>query len=356
LGSLFAAASSADLSGARGLATMRAARGLRAGVLLAMGLWALASLAQLPPLDGRTPPERASGPLLALALPAIVLYAVSAGRYVGFWTRRPAVMLLGMAAAFVLLAEAMVAVAYARNWHATWWEWHLLMLTAFGLVAWSAQAQWHEERFAALYLDETVAGTREMSILFADLAGFTSFSEGHDPQDVTAMLNTYFQVAVPAVVQRHGGDIDRIIGDAVMVTFNRRGDQPDHAPRAAAAALALQEETSRVAAEHPDWPRFRVGVNTGEVSVSLLGAEGGRTHTVIGDTVNVASRLEGKAPVGGVAVGPGTAAQLPGARLEPLHAVELKGKATPVDAYRLVSLGDGPQPPAQRTRGRHRTA
>jgi class 3 adenylate cyclase len=183
-----------------------------------------------------------------------------------------------------------------------------------------------------------------MSIVFADLQGFTTYSETHDPQSVTAMLNAYFDVAIPPVVGRFGGDIDRIIGDALMVTFNRRGDQPDHARRAAAAALTLQEVTARVAEQHPDWPRFRVGVNSGEVSVSLLGAEGGRTHTVIGDTVNIASRLEGKAPVGGVAVSEDTLARLPGARTKPLGELALKGKAEPVKAYQLISLGTGNAP------------
>ena len=139
-------------------------------------------------------------------------------------------------------------------------------------------------------------------------------------------------------MEAFGGDIDRIIGDAIMATFNRRGDQPDHAGRAAGAALALQETTARVAAEHPGWPRFRVGINSGEVSLSVLGAGGGRTHTVIGDTVNVASRLEAKAPVGGIAIGPATRALLPGAVTEPLGALELKGKAEPIDAYVLISL------------------
>ena len=247
-------------------------------------------------------------------------------------------MPLAMAAAFALLAEAMVAIVVAPNWHLSWWEWHVLMLLAFALVAWGAQQQWHEERFAELYLDQTVSGSREMSILFADLQGFTSWSEAHDPREVTAMLNTYFEVAIPPVVQAFGGDIDRIIGDAIMATFNRRGDQPDHAQRAAAAALAMQEATSRVAAEHPGWPRFRVGVNSGEVSLSLLGAGGGRTHTVIGDTVNVASRLEAKAPVGGVAIGASTLALLPDAVTEPLGPLELKGKAQPVEAHVLHSL------------------
>ncbi|HET7722864.1 MAG TPA: adenylate/guanylate cyclase domain-containing protein, partial [Acidimicrobiales bacterium] len=289
-----------------------------------------------------TAPERVSGPFGALALLAIALYAWGALRYVDLWRRRGGLMPLAMAAALVLLGEAMVAVVFAPNWHLSWWEWHVLMLLAFGLVAWGAQRQWHEERFADLYLDQTVSGSREMSILFADLQGFTSWSESHEPHEVTAMLNTYFEVAIPPVVQAHGGDIDRIIGDAIMATFNRRGDQPDHAQRAAAAALALQETTARVAARHPGWPRFRVGVNSGEVSVSVLGAGGGRTHTVIGDTVNVASRLEAKAPVGGVAIGPGTLALLPEAVTEPLGPLALKGKAEPTEAYVLLSLDAEP--------------
>ena len=95
-----------------------------------------------------------------------------------------------------------------------------------------------------------------------------------------------------------------------------------------------------MAQEHPSWPRFRVGINSGQVSVSLLGTAGGRTHTVIGDTVNTASRLEGKAPAGGVAIGPGTKAQLPEAHTTSLGVLDLKGKAEPVEAHLLISLGD----------------
>src|SRR5262245_57337090 len=140
-----------------------------------------------------------------------------------------------MASAFVLLAEAMVAITLAPNWFYSWWEWHLLMLGAFVLVAWGAQRSWHEERYADLYTEDTRAGYRDMTILFADLKGFTTFSEAHEPAEVTQMLNAYFTVAIPAVVKRHGGTVDRIIGDALMATFNRLGDQPDHAVRAARA-------------------------------------------------------------------------------------------------------------------------
>ena len=338
VGSLFAAGSTGDIDGEKAVGAMRRARRLRVVLLLVVGGWALLSLVRLPPLDQGAGPERTSGPMVLLAVAATALYAWSALAYVRLWRRRGGLMLLAMAAAFVLLGEAMVAISLSTNWHLSWWEWHLLMLAAFVLVAWGAQRQWHEERFASLYLDQTISGTREMSIVFADLQGFTTFSEEHEAAEVTAMLNAYFDAAIPTVVQRHGGDVDRIIGDALMVTFNRRGDQPDHAVRAARAALELQEETSRVAAAHAGWPRFRVGVNSGEVALSLLGSAGGRTHTVIGDVVNVASRLEGRAPVGGVAVSAATLARLRGAEVQALGRLELKGRTEAVEAFTLVSL------------------
>ncbi|HEY4571223.1 MAG TPA: adenylate/guanylate cyclase domain-containing protein [Kribbella sp.] len=332
LASVFAFLSSLTVVGIRG------GRRLRVGLLVVMGLWALASVLRLPPLQARSVPEVADGILTALAIPTVLLYGVAAVRYLRMWWARPSLMLLSIIAAFVLLGEAMIALVFARNWHLSWWEWHALMLTAFVLVVAGVRIQWYEERFADLYEEDTISGQRELSVLFADLQGFTTFSEQHDPAEVTAMLNTYFEVVVPQVVGRHGGDVDRIIGDALMVTFNKRGDQPDHAHLAAAAGLALQSAATAVQAAHPDWPRFRVGINTGVASVSLLGTKGGRTHTVIGDTVNVASRIEGKAPGGGVAIGPATKALLPDARTESLGMLSLKGKAEPLEVHRLFDL------------------
>jgi class 3 adenylate cyclase len=232
----------------------------------------------------------------------------------------------------------MTAVAFARNWHATWWEWHLLMLAAFGAIAYSAWREDPEERFRDLYLDETAAGKREVSVLFADLQGFTSFSEGRDPREVSEMINAYLEVAIPPIVREHGGEIDRLIGDAIMATWGTRGDQPDHAERAARAALALQAESSRIAAEHPSWPRFRAAVNSGEALVGVLGVESGRSYTVIGDAVNTAARLESQAPVGGVAIGAATLRALHGARVSPLGEFPVKGKREPVEAWRLEGL------------------
>ena len=341
LGSVFAVLSSLNFSGDRVASAMRWGRWLRAGLLTLMALWAAASVLRLPPLQARSMPEVADGILTALAIPAVLLYGIAAARFLRLWWEHPSLMVLSMISAYVLLGEAMIALVFAQNWELAWWEWHVLLLAAFVLVLVGVRIQWYEERFADLYLEDTVSGQRELSVLFADLEGFTTFSENHDSAEVTAMLNTYFQVVVPPVVRRHGGEVDRIIGDALMVTFNKHGNQPDHAARAAAAGLALQEAAIAVQAAHPNWPRFRVGINSGIATVSLLGTEGGRTHTVIGDTVNVASRIEGKAPGGGVAIGPATKALLPDAVTESLGLLRLKGKAEPMEVHHLLAMHSG---------------
>src|SRR4051794_20984099 len=307
LASLFAAASAMPLTPDRARLVMRSATLLRVALLALMAVWAVFSLASIAPLDDPTPAERASGGLVIPAAIAVALYGLASIKYLSLYRRRPTAIPLAIVTAFALLAEATIAVAWARNWHASWWEWHLLMLLAFGAIAWSAQREEAGERFSDLYLDETAAGKREVSVVFADLQGYTSFSEKHDPRDVSEMLNAYFEVAIPPIVRQHGGEIDRLIGDAIMATFNTRGDQPDHAVNAVEAARDLQRESARLVAEHPDWPRFRAGVASGEALVGVLGADRGRSYTVIGDTVNVAARLESLAPVGGVAVSGGTA-------------------------------------------------
>jgi adenylate cyclase len=335
LSSLFAAASALPLRPERAQAVMRHARLLRGLLLGAMAVWAAWSLLSLAPLDDPTPVERASGLLLAVPAVAVVLYGLAAVRYLAMVLQSGSPILLGVTSAWVLLAEASIAVALGRNWHASWWEWHVLMLVAFGVIAFVARREEAEERFSDLYLDHTAAGTREVSVLFADLAGFTSFAEGREPREVSEMLNAYFEVAIPPIVREHGGEIDRLIGDAIMATWGTRGDQPDHAERAVNAAGALQMETARLAAAHPDWPRFRAGVNTGEALVGVVGAESGRSYTVVGDTVNVAARLESRAPTGGVVVGGATLRAVPGMRATSLGEIEVRGKRERVDAYLL---------------------
>src|SRR4051794_27468278 len=212
---LLVAAFLAALSAAPAEIVMRNLRLLRIAVLVLMALWAAASLAEVAPLNDPMPPESGSAPLTVLAVAGIALYAYAALRYASLYRRRRSAIVVAVITAFVLLAEAMVAVAFARNWHASWWEWHVLMLTAFALIALAARAQGPNERFSDLYLEATAAGTREVSVVFADLAGFTAFSEGRDPRAVSEMLNAYFEAAIPGIVEHHGGEIDRIVGDAM---------------------------------------------------------------------------------------------------------------------------------------------
>lgn len=337
IASVIAALSATErLPAALGFARRR--RNGTALLLALMAAWAAATLLGVGPLDEPTEIERASGALAVPAFAAATLYMVAAIRYAVIGAGDPPALVLAVAVAFVLLGEAMLQTAFSRNWHASWWEWHALMLAAFGLVALAARREWREERFSALYTEETARGKREVSVVFADLAGFTSFSEGRDPVEVSEMLNAYFERAIPPVVEQHGGEVERLMGDALMATFNARGDQPDHAVRAAAAALAIRDATAAVAAEHPGWPRFRVGVNSGEALVGLLGAAGGRSYTVIGDAVNSAARLETSAPVGEVAISAATLRALPGAHTRSLGALTVKGREEPIDAYVLESL------------------
>ncbi|MEC3914773.1 adenylate/guanylate cyclase domain-containing protein [Nocardia sp. CDC160] len=175
----------------------------------------------------------------------------------------------------------------------------------------------------------------EVSVLMADLSGFTPFAERTDPALVVQMLNTYYGAIVPVILEE-GGVVVQFVGDAVMAVFNAPTPQPDHALRAARAGLRLQQAVAHIAAGRPDWPRFRVGVNTGPALVGNIGAAQMRNYTAIGDTTNTAARLQGVAQPGDVVIGPQTRAQLgPRAFVQPLHAIPVKGRREPVNCFVL---------------------
>jgi class 3 adenylate cyclase len=310
-------------------------------VLVVLGGWAAWTLAQLPPLS-RSSSEGGTGSLLALlAAMGAAAYAVSATRYWRVYRGDLALLPASVIACCVLLAEAMIGVAATgeRNWHASWWEWHLLIVLAYIVVLFAARREWSDERFRRLYLPSTRDLSLDMSVLFGDLAGYTTFSERSDPHDVANMLRTYYAEATPLITGRFGGEVEKFMGDGIMATFNTRGDQPDHAERAARAALALQRRLTAVANEHPGWPRLRIGVNSGEAVVRELGGPGYVEYAAVGDTINTGSRLEGKAPLGTVLVGAETYRRLPnGAVVEPMPGLHIKGKESPVDAYILRDL------------------
>jgi class 3 adenylate cyclase len=303
---------------------------LEAGLLAALAAWAVASLTLLPEVDDTVVPERLSTPLVALSAAGVVLYGFAVVRYVRLYRARRSELVLCFALAFVLLAEAMVAVAVGRNWHASWWEWHVLMLAAFGLIAAMAHREGTEERFGRLYAER---GAETISVLFADLQGFTAFSERHEPRVVSELLDTLFAAAIPAV-ERQGGTVDRLVGDALFATFE--GGRCEE--RAALAALDLQRETGRLLATRPEWPRFRVGLHVGEANLGVLGTGSGRTFSAIGDTVNLGSRIEALAPPGGVAISAELAAGLEAASTEQLGTVTVKGREEPVEVLLLKGL------------------
>jgi adenylate cyclase len=338
IASAFAAVSAVEFGPHASGRILRLAPVVLGALVFGLAVWGLVSLASLPPLDAPLATEELNGWQLALAAVGIGFYSLAAIGYLRLYRRRRARFVIAVTVAFALLAEAMIVIAWARNWHASWWEWHLLMLGSFLLVAETARTEWHEERFSALYLDQTLAGARDISVLLADLSGFTSFAEAHEPEDVTAMLNAYFGAIVP-LMERENGEVHQIVGDELMVIFNKQGDTPDHPLRAARAALTLLRTADRIA--RPEWPRFRVGVNSGTAVAAVVGGERGhRKHGVVGDAVNVAARLEQAADPSNVVIGGTTYARLPPEalteRLPPLH---VKGKAEPLEAYRLRSLG-----------------
>lgn len=177
---------------------------------------------------------------------------------------------------------------------------------------------------------------REVSVLFADLAGFTAFSEEHKPAEVIGMLNAYWAAVVP-VIERAGGVVDYFAGDGVLAVFNAAGGESDHAERAVRAGVSIIDSARSVATANPGWPMFRVGVNTGRAVVGNVGVEGRRTFTVIGDTTNVASRLLAAAEAGSVVASAATWAALEG-RIDgiALGAIVLKGKRDPVEAWSVT--------------------
>jgi adenylate cyclase len=336
LAAAFAAAASLELRSQQSEAVLRTAPALLVLLGTIVVAWAIVSLAELPPLDGPLAAEELDGWQLLLAAVGVALYGIAAFGFLRLHRRRQERFVLAFALAFVLLAEAMVVIAWARNWQVSWWEWHVLMLSSFLLIAFIARAEWHEERFSALYLDETLAGAREVSVVLADLAGFTSFSEQHDADEVAAMLNEYFGRLGP-LMERAGGEVHQIVGDEIMVVFGRDERAPNHALHAARAGLVFQRAAARIADAQDGWPRFRLGVNSGEVHAGVVGgARGHRKYGYVGDVVNVAARLQAEAPVGGVLIGEETF-RLLGARavVEPVPPLRLKGKGDPVTAFVL---------------------
>lgn len=195
---------------------------------------------------------------------------------------------------------------------------------------------------------------REITVWFSDVAGFTSISESLPPGELVLLMNAYLS-AMTDIVEAHGGFVDKYIGDAIVAVFGAPLDEPDHARQAVAAAVECQ---SRLAELNRSEATFRgrtlaqrIGINTGRALVGNIGSRRRFNYTVMGDTVNVASRLEGTNKVYGtqILVSETTvAAAGEGILWREVDRVRVKGRAHPISVFEPVALGSGTA--ADRTR------
>ena len=188
---------------------------------------------------------------------------------------------------------------------------------------------------------------REITAIFTDIAGFTTTAETMDAATVAELLGEYFGVLTDAVVE-NGGLVNDFIGDGMLVLFGAPMHQSDHADRAVAAALAIDEAAQRfnaeLAARGINWGHTRIGVHTGVALVGNIGTHGKLKYGALGDTLNTTSRVEGLNKYIGsrVAVTGETAAQCRRQTFRPVGEIVVKGRKNAMPILTPVSLADPP--------------
>jgi class 3 adenylate cyclase len=179
---------------------------------------------------------------------------------------------------------------------------------------------------------------RVVTVLFGDLSDFTSWAEDLDPERVGVVTDRVL-ASLAAIVTEHGGHVDKLVGDGIMAVFGAPTAHEDDPERAVRAAYKMQTAVRRLVAEESGGGRrlgLRVGLNTGEV---VAGVQAHLAYTVVGDTVNTASRLADSAGVGAVVAGRETAlVTMSAASWRALQPLRLKGKREPVEAFELLGL------------------
>ncbi len=183
---------------------------------------------------------------------------------------------------------------------------------------------------------------RTATVYFSDLAGFTDLSEKLSPEELMRVVNRYLQEMSECLID-HGAYIDKYIGDAVMAVFGAPAASPQHAEAACRGALAARDVLARINADlrvaHGYELAMRIGINTGEMLVGNLGSDRKKNYTVLGDAVNLASRLEGANKEFGteIMLGENTARAVAGKfAVRPLTRLRVKGKQTAVEVFELV--------------------
>ena len=185
--------------------------------------------------------------------------------------------------------------------------------------------------------------SREMTVLFSDVRGFTTISEGLEPRELSQLMNE-FLTPLTEVIYRHRGTIDKYMGDAIMAFWGAPLPDPLHPRHAVLAALGMQAALRRLAPQFRarGWPEIRIGVglNTGRMSVGNMGSKVRLAYTVMGDAVNLASRLEGITKQYGVdiIVGENTRNAVPDVVFREIDRVRVKGKDVAVAIYEPLGL------------------
>jgi adenylate cyclase len=188
---------------------------------------------------------------------------------------------------------------------------------------------------------------RKLTLLFADMVGFTDLSDTLDPEELAEVLNEYLR-EMTAVAVTHGGSLDNYIGDGLMVLFGapNRTEESTQAWAALQAAFAMKARAEALTASIrgrgiPADLRVRVGVNTGHCTVGVFGSDILRAYKAVGFAVNVAARLQSEADPGTVLVGFRTYALVKDrVEAKPREPLKLKGAARPVEAWEIVALAD----------------
>ncbi len=180
---------------------------------------------------------------------------------------------------------------------------------------------------------------RDVAILFADVSGFTSMCESMDPEDVFTLMNEVFD-GLGRAISKEGGHIDKYIGDNVMALFGAPVAHEDDPARACRAAIGMQNFLKQFATKLCERTgvllKMRIGINCGLVLAGYIGSEVKKEYSVLGDTVNLASRLESKAPPGGILISEAMASRISGFSLGPVQELTVKGKSQPVKAFEIL--------------------
>lgn len=181
---------------------------------------------------------------------------------------------------------------------------------------------------------------QEVTVLFSDLQGFTSISERLDPERLLAILNQYHTMMVN-IIRDHGGTVDKFMGDGVMALYNAPLEQPDHALAAVQTALSIQQRLPDFTEQFTPTERMRVnfGIHTGMAVVGNVGAPDLMNYTAVGDTVNLAARLQQVGKDGRILISAATEARLRGRVIaRPIGELQVKGRTESVTTYEAVAI------------------